>query len=429
MLKVTFCIYDKPDSVGGPITWVQRLLPALRTHGIEARCLFLLHWGDTGPALNTLRELGFDCKAVLAHERTEDRVRWILDELRENPPDIFVPNLVVAGYFAGRWAREAGIPTVGVLHSDDDFYRGLQNEFVFGTEAFRLSAVVCVSQELEREVLNARPPATIVRRIPYGVPVPPATVERNSARLRICFVGRLAEEQKRIFDVTRALCDAVRNVEGTSAVIYGDGPDRSGVERILATEGAGLDVRLGGLVASDEIQRRLMSCDVIVLLSDYEGLPIALMEAMACGCVPVCLRIRSGIPELVDDEVNGLLVDDRGAGFLRAIRRLRDEPSLWNRLSASARATVATRFSETESTSQWSQLLHELNGGSSTTHQIATPRNLSLPPVNPSLASGDLREKRVGTLHRFYGRFYGRGRIIAGAIKRSLWPATTKKAG
>ena len=425
MLKVTFCIYDKPDSVGGPITWVQRLLPALRTHGIEARCLFLLHWGDTGPALNTLRALGFDCKAVLAHERTEDRVRWILDELRENPPDIFIPNLVVAGYFAGRWAREAGIPTVGVLHSDDDFYRGLQTEFVFGANAFRLSAVVCVSQELEREVLNARPTATIVRRIPYCVPVPPATVERDSARLRICFVGRLAEEQKRIFDVTRALCDAVRNVEGTSAVIYGDGPDRSGVEKILATEGAGLDVRLEGLVASDEIQRRLMSCDVIVLLSDYEGLPIALMEAMACGCVPVCLRIRSGIPELVDDEVNGLLVDDRGAGFLRAIRRLRDEPGLWNRLSASARTTVATRFSETESTSQWSQLLHELNGGSSTTHQIATPQNLSLPPVNPSLASGDLREKRVGTLLRFYGR----GRTIAGAIKRSLSRQTTKKAG
>jgi len=424
MLEVTFCIYDKPDSVGGPITWVQRLLPALRRHGIEARCLVLLHWGDTGPALNMLRELGFDCKAVLAHERTEDRVRWILDQLRENPPDIFVPNLVVAGYFAGRWAREAGIPTVGVLHSDDDFYRGLQNEFIFGAEAFRLSAVVCVSRELEREVLNAGPPATVVRRIPYGVPVPPARVERNSAHLRICFVGRLAEEQKRIFDVTRALCDAVRHVHGTSAVIYGDGPDRSGVERILATEGAGLDVRLEGLVASDEIQRRLMACDVIVLLSDYEGLPIALMEAMACGCVPVCLRIRSGIPELVDDEVNGLLVDDRGAGFLRAIRRLHDEPGLWNRLSASARATVATRFSETESTAQWSQLLHELNGGSSTTHQIATPRNLSLPPVNPSLASGDLREKRVGTLLRFYGR----GRIIAGAIKRSLSRPPAKKA-
>ena len=99
-MKVTFCVYDKPDNVGGPVTWVQRLLPALRERGIESRCLFLLHWGDTGPALRALRAQGFDCQAILAPDHTEDRVRWILDRVRADPPDVFVPNLVIAGYFA-----------------------------------------------------------------------------------------------------------------------------------------------------------------------------------------------------------------------------------------------------------------------------------------------------------------------------------------
>jgi glycosyltransferase involved in cell wall biosynthesis len=416
MTKVTFCIYDKPDSVGGPVTWVQRLLPALRDHGIEARCLFLLHWGDTGPALSALRSQGFDCQAVLAHERTEDRVRWILDRLRENPPDVFVPNLVVAGYFAARWAHEAGIPTVGVLHSDDDFYRGLQSEFVFAAEAFRVSAVVCVSRELEREVLARRPLATLVRRIPYGVPVPPTKVERTPQTLRIAFVGRLAEEQKRISDVTRALCKSVREVPGTEAVIYGDGPDRAAVERILATEGAGLEVRLEGRIASEEVQQRLLAFDVIVLLSDYEGLPIALMEAMACGCVPVCLRVRSGIPELVEDGVTGLLVGDRGEDFVRAIRRLRDDPDLWQRLSDAARASIAAAFTDTQSAAQWAKLLQHLYRVSGTKRPIANPRGLSLPPVNAALASADVRT----TAPPAPVRIYRRGRKFAGRIRRRL---------
>jgi glycosyltransferase involved in cell wall biosynthesis len=416
MLRVTFCIYDEPDSVGGPVTWVQRLLPSLRDHGIDARCLFLLHWGDTGPALAALRREGFDCQAVLAHERTEDRVRWILDRLRENPPDVFVPNLVVAGYFAARWAREAGIPTVGVLHADGNIYRGLQTEFVFGAEAFRVSAVVCVSRELERQVLARRPAATLVRRIPYGVPVPPTKVERTPQTLRIAFVGRLAEEQKRISDVTRALCKSVRDVPGTEAVIYGDGPDRAAVERILATEGRGLDVRLKGRIASEEVQQRLLNCDVIVLLSDYEGLPIALMEAMACGCVPVCLRIRSGIPELVRDGVTGLLVDDRGEDFVRAIRRLRDDPGLWQSLSAAARASIAASFSDTQSAAQWAGLIHHLHGASGAKRTIRIPRRLSLPSVNPGLASADLR----ATAPPMAVRIYRRGRMFAGRVKRRL---------
>ncbi len=415
MLKVTFCIYDKPDSVGGPVTWVQTLLPALRQRNIDVRCLFLLHWGDTGPALSSLRDQGFDFRAVLAQDRTEDRVRWILEQLRDDPPDVFVPNLVVAGYHAARWVREAGIPTIGVLHSDDDYYRALLDEFVFGARKFRLSGIVCVSRELERQVQQQHPSDTLVRRIPYGVQVA-APHPRNGDRLKLVFAGRFAEEQKRISDVAHALCRAVREVPGTEAVLYGDGPDRAAVERIVLTAGAGLPISLGGLVPSDAIQERFLDGDVIVLLSDYEGLPIALMEAMACGCIPVCLRMRSGIAELVEDGVTGLLVNNRDDDFVRAIQSLRADPALCERLSAAARERIAGTFSADSCASAWTSLLLEMRGRRKPRRPVRIPGSLRLAPANIHLESPDYRRR----LPSLPVRALRRGRIFAGRVRRTL---------
>jgi len=414
--RVTFCVYDKPGHVGGPVTWIIRLVPALRSLGIDVNCLFLLHRGDTGPALSALRADGVDCRSVICHDRTEDRVRWILERLRENPPDVFVPNLVVAGYFAGRWARASGIPTVGVVHSDDEFYRALQDDFVFGHPAFRVAALVCVSRELEQQVTLRTPFETIVRRIPCGVPIPERRVTRSPSALRIAYVGRLADEQKRASDVARALCRVVREVPGTEAVLYGDGPEAQKVAGIIESDGAGLPVRLGGSIESELVQERMLECDVIVLLSDYEGLPIALMEAMACGCVPVCLRVRSGIPELVEDGVTGLLVDDRGDDFVRAIRRLRDEPELLEALSHAARAFIEASYSNDDCARDWASLLRELRGRATPRRRLRVPSRIRLLPLNATLESVELRRP----LPSLPERVYRRGRLLAGRVKRVL---------
>jgi len=411
---VTFCAYDKPDSVGGPLTWLSQLLPALRDHGIESRCLFLTHWGDTGPYLEKLRGEGFACEQAACHDHTHDRVRWILSCLQKNPPDIFVPNLVVAGYFAARWARAAGIPTVGILHSDDPFYRGILDEFVLGRKDYRVSALACVSSELERQVIMQQPLSTMVKRIPYGVQIPLQKVQRSPLRLRLAYVGRLAEEQKQISQVTHALCRVTATLPGTEAVLYGDGPDRDRVEAVLASEGKGLPVTLAGRIPAEKMQSKLLECDVLVLLSDYEGLPIAVLEAMACGVVPVCLEMRSGIPELVEDGVTGLVVRDRQEGFLNAIERLQNEEGLWDRLSSAARAKVKAEYSQDSCTDGWVNLFLKLHADAGEKKLISIPVKLALPAINPALASADPRPLPP-SLHL---QFYRRGRIFAGRVKR-----------
>jgi hypothetical protein len=73
-------------------------------------------WSDPeqGVVLKSLRNQGFDVTSQPFTD-TCSNIRWYLQNIADSPPDVFVPNLVTPAYFAGRWARAAGIPTVGVL--------------------------------------------------------------------------------------------------------------------------------------------------------------------------------------------------------------------------------------------------------------------------------------------------------------------------
>ncbi|MFO1000096.1 MAG: glycosyltransferase family 4 protein [Planctomycetaceae bacterium] len=414
---VTFCSYDKPGNLGGPFSWLRWLLPLLRDRGLECRCLFLTHFGGTGPIVEGLRSDGFDCRVANCHSRMEDQVRWILEQLNEAPTDVFVPNLVVAAYHAARWVRACGIATVGILHSDDPYYRAIQDEFVFGPPKLRLTNLVCVSRELEEQVLLRRPKETTVLRIPYGVLVPNLSVRHSASRFRMAYVGRMAEEQKRISETTRALIQACQAIPNSEAVLFGDGPDLANVERILATEGEGAAIRLAGPVSNAQVQSELLQCDVIVLLSDYEGLPIALLEAMACGCVPVCLNMRSGIPELVQEGFSGMIVSDRDDSFLTALKRLASDVSLRQQLGDRARATVVERYSQNYAADRWAEHLHQLSRESSS-QKILMPRRILLSRRNPILESVELRAIPPSWLKHLMRK----ARIWAGQVRRRLFP-------
>lgn len=349
-------------------------------------------------------------------EYLEDQVEWIFQRLNEDPPDVFVPNLVLAGLLAAKWVKKAGVPTVAVIHSDDSFYRGVLAQFVFGNESARVSAIVCVSEELERQARVRVLAGLTIRTIPCGVPVPEIAVARIPGRLRLAYVGRLTEEQKRISEVARAFCNVTRLVSGTDALIIGDGPDRANVKAVLAAECVGSAVKLAGRVGVDEIQELLRTRDVIVLLSDYEGLPIALMEGMACGCVPVALRTRSGIPELIHNDENGFIVEDRDASFVDAIRRLRDDPELWQEMSGASKALILRSYSDAYSNSQWEQLLRDLAVLNGRSKSFEFPRRLRIRDGHPGLHIHAQLKPRVslGTA------MYRRTRIAAGALRRTI---------
>ena len=407
-IRATFVVYDWPNNVCGPASWAQRLLPGLQEQGLDVSCLALC-WGEAGPLVSNLRSAGVAVSETICVGTSEDRIRWILGEVARLKPHVFVPNLVVPAMYASRWIRASGIPTVGVLHSDDAFYQAILDVFGAGEPQFALSAFVSVSTELHNQALARISCESESICIPCGVPIP-AMAPEKSGGFKFGYVGRLAEVQKRISEVTRVMCRTVREVEGTRGLLFGDGPDRENVELILATEGVGLPVRLIGRVGPEEIQSHLQDMDAILLLSDYEGLPIALMEAMACGVVPVVSSMRSGIPELVRHGETGLIVNDRGDSVIDAIRTLRDDASLKARLSSNAREWIREKFSHDSLIEGWKTLLLRLAQGSGSLC-VRMPKKVVLPPVHPGLAAEDprapqvpLRQSLLRTLRRAVGR-------------------------
>ena len=177
-MKVTFCTREFSNLSGGQNTWLCRFLPHLRQRGIDSQVLcFTLLREKEYPTIRSLRQAGIKCATVSQEEMkyTEQKVRWLLDRLAEDPPDVFVSNMVIpAAYYAGRWLREAGIPTVGICHVGVDhfLYPGLLDPFVFGSAAYRVSALVCVSKYLEQAVLKRCPKGILVRSIFCGIPIP-----------------------------------------------------------------------------------------------------------------------------------------------------------------------------------------------------------------------------------------------------------------
>ena len=394
-VKVTFCSYDSPTTIGGPFSWMERLFPLLRQRGIDARALFLLHENQPGPTLKRLQSEGFQCCASPAQETTQQRVRWILEQVRSDPPDVFVPNLVVAAYHAIPWIRKAGIPSIGILHSDDLFYHDLRRRFASGNRSRMLDALVCVSKEIEAISKGDCDSMVDLHRIPYGVPLPDLSSREISDTLRLCYVGRFSEEQKRISEVTHSLCRATEALPATQATMIGDGPDRASVDRIIAEKASDLPVTVTGAIPSSQVQNLLLNHDILVLLSDYEGLPIAVLEGMACGVVPICLRMRSGVSELIEDGVTGLIVDDRGDSFLAAVRRLRHNPDLLQLLSKNARLCIENSFSLEHCAGRWAELITSFARKSNRHTSISIPRRIRLNPALPGFAHQDPRPESL----------------------------------
>src|SRR5712691_4797457 len=130
----------------------------------------------------------------------------------------------------------------------------------------------------------------------------------------------------------------------------GGGPLRERIEAQIAEQGLAERVLLLGPKERREVVELLREADLFITASvltpqgDREGIPVALMEAMATGLPVVASRI-SGIPELVDDGRSGLLVPPGDAEALAAaIRRLHDDPALRERLGAAARERIQAGF-------------------------------------------------------------------------------------
>jgi glycogen(starch) synthase len=120
-------------------------------------------------------------------------------------------------------------------------------------------------------------------------------------------------------------------------LLVGDGPERPALERDVGRLGLGDRVRFLGFVPHDLVPAVLTHADVLVLPSLYEELGTVLLEAMWVG-LPIVASRTGGIPDVIEDGINGLLVPPGDPRVLAgAIDRLLGSPDLARRLAEAAR--------------------------------------------------------------------------------------------
>jgi glycosyltransferase involved in cell wall biosynthesis len=177
---------------------------------------------------------------------------------------------------------------------------------------------------------------------PVIVP-PPVPWSKRREAFTVLFLGRLGT-RKGTYELIQAFANACHDDPSARLLLGGDG-DLEGARTMAAELGVGVQVELLGWVDASRRGELLDSASVYALPSFHEGLPMSILEAMAHG-LPIVTTPVGGIPEAVEDGVEGLLVRPGDVDALcGALRRLHDEPALRARMGTAAREKVVQLFS------------------------------------------------------------------------------------
>jgi glycosyltransferase involved in cell wall biosynthesis len=262
-------------------------------------------------------------------------------------------------------ARAAGCRTIFHLHGAEfDRFAGAESGAPLRwwiRHTLEKSSVVIALSGSWAAFLRGYAPAARIVVLPNAVPLPPAAGRAGEQPGRILFLGR-ADAGKGVFELLDAVAALAPAFPQVHLVIGGVGElDR--LRRRAAELGIGGRVALPGWLDGVDKQRELACAQVFCLPSHAEGLPMALLEAMAAAKAVVASAV-GGIPEAVTDGADGLLVAPRDAAALAAaLGALLRDGALRARLGDHARSTVRQRFSTEAALGQLSALYRELAAG------------------------------------------------------------------
>jgi glycosyltransferase involved in cell wall biosynthesis len=301
------------------------------------------------------RQMGVDLVDIPERWGLDPRTLWRLArEVRAFRPHLLHAHdykTNVLGVLLGRWF---GVRVLTTMHGYVTRSPRLERYYAIDRWALRrMDHVIAVSEDLYRQLEDWGVPAcrrslienaidTEQYRRREGVSEAKERLGLSTGRLVVGAVGRLSAEKG--FDILlRAVAQLVSEGLDVGLLIAGEGDERARLQTLIAELGLGERVRLLGYCADTRALYEAM--DVYVLSSLREGLPNVLLEAMALEVPVVATRI-AGVPRLVREGANGLLVEPGDAGTLAAaVKRLAIDPGLRSRLARAGRATIEQGYS------------------------------------------------------------------------------------
>ncbi len=240
----------------------------------------------------------------------------------------------------------------GRTFSFTDHGSGLFHEQIGLVPKFRKAAGISAISEFNvgfySDISASIPPVKIIR-----CGLDPDDFEYNPRKqagdpLRILTVSRVVPKKGYTF-LLDSLLELEKRGIAWEATLVGDGPILESLKTKSQTLGL-KNLTFTGAMQQDQIRDLMKEADVLPLPcvvapdGDMDGIPVTLMEAMACGCPVISTRL-SGIPELVIDEKTGLLIEPEDVTALtEALVRIKDDPSLVAQISQGGRDWVSDEF-------------------------------------------------------------------------------------
>jgi glycosyltransferase involved in cell wall biosynthesis len=245
-------------------------------------------------------------------------------------------------------ARMAGRPYIVHLHGGE-FVQFYQNESGWLVRRYvrhvlsHAALVIALSSQVQRTLLEIAPDAK-VEILENAVKVPDIDrIESPATRPpTVVFLGALSHS-KGVFDLLEAFARVAGDFAEARLVFGGRGAVE--VLRQRAQQlGIASRVSFPGWISAAAKDELLASAAVLVLASYAEGLPMAVLEAMSWGTPVIASRVGA-IPQVIEDDVNGLLVNPGDIESLTAaLGRVMGDPALRDRLARSARSTVESDY-------------------------------------------------------------------------------------
>ena len=267
--------------------------------------------------------------------------------VRRLKPDILHTHSSKAGFLgrlAGSWG---GIPVVHTPHAFPFLMEGggMKKKFYFFLERMiqrKTAALIAVSQEEAQAARRLGYPPERIHYIPNGsrgrspsTPDIEGERPREPSLLSVGFFGRLTRQKG-----GGLLLRAAAGLD-VELRIHGRGEDEDALRKQCQILGISQRVHFMGECAQDEVVDNMRACSVIVVPSRWEGCPYVVLDAFAAGVPVIAVRV-GGIPDLIRDGINGVLVPpDDAQALAGAIAALLKNPSQRHALAAAAQECLA----------------------------------------------------------------------------------------
>lgn len=351
-------------AVGGGEKKLLELVSKLRRFHADEFHLTVCSVGQGGPLQGEFESTGVKTVVFPKTGKYDISLVWKVKQLlKEEKADIVQTTLFYADVIGSLAARLAGIKNILSWEAITQPYNFKHlAAYRLAGKAFQYS--IAVSHAIQNQVIVERhlPPRKTLT-IPYGIDLEHFTPRTNPkwrkemgfkpTDLLLGTIARLTRQKGHAF-----LLDAVpailKQFPQAHFLLVGDGPLNEKLQSHANRLGVGNAVHFLGF--RRDVREILNALDVFVLPSLYEGLPNAVLEAMACG-LPVVATHVDGTPEAVRHHQTGILVPPENAGELaRALTDLLARPDLMKRMGRAGRERVESVFALKTQIDQFVQL-------------------------------------------------------------------------